>query len=760
MRKLYFFPCFVLCISSFAQTTLVTPVTRSPAPIADVQVPVQTSDRAVVFSSVADLPLITRASPTVNVADPPPAVSANPPSVRASAAAPDPAPAPPQPETEFEALVRSSLGHPVPIFGSALFRDVPSTFAPLDHAPVRADYVIGPGDQLLIRAWGSIDLDSRVTVDRSGQIYLPRVGVINVAGLRYDQLEQYLRSSLNQQFRNFALSVNVGQLRSIQIFLLGAVRRPGTYTISSLSTVIDALFASGGPSPSGSMRNILLKRNGKVITDMDLYDLLVHGDKSKDAPLESGDVIYVPPAGPSVAIAGSVHSPGIFELRGPTTLKQALQYAGGLDTVAGSARVTIEGIENRKSREVAEYDLSDAMRQTLRDGDIVHIFPISPRFANAVTLRGAAAEPGLYPWHAGMRISDLIPSRQALITRRYYSRQNAMGLSNQGFSGSASSATPNDFRSNSAAINWDYATVTRLNPATLKTDLISFNLNQAITDPSSPANITLKPSDVVTIFLLSDIPVPVERRSRFVTLSGEVRVPGVYRVENGETLRDLVNRAGGLTPMAYLFGANFTRASTREDESRNLQRAVAAARKNLTARAAKIELNENASSAANKQKSLALEQADIQRLAATQPSGRIVLDIPPNAASLDAIPALPLEDGDVLHIPNRGGVVQVIGAVNNENALIYHRNFRVKDYIAKAGGPTREADLKRIFILRADGSVVGDKHGLERMRLMPGDAIVVPNKTFTFNIMNSITTWAQIVAQFGLGIAAVKVISG
>ena len=266
-------------------------------------------------------------------------------------------------------------------------------------------------------------------------------------------------------------------------------------------------------------------------------------------------------------------------------------------------------------------------------------------------------------------------------------------------------------------------------------------------------------SSVVTIFLLSDIPVPVERRSRFVTLSGEVRVPGVYRVEPGDTLRNLVDRAGGLTPMAYLFGADFQRVSTREEESQDLQRAVSIAQKELTARASKVTLNETAESAANKQKSLDLQKVEIQRLAATQPSGRIVLDIPPGATSANAIPELPLEDGDVLHVPVRGGVVQVIGAVNNENALIYHKNFRVKDYLAKAGGPTREADLKRLFILRADGSVVGDKHGLEHMRLMPGDAIVVPNKTFTFNLMNSITSWAQIVSQFGLGIAAVKVIS-
>lgn len=743
MHKWYLFPCFALCVvSCFGQTTLVTPVTKVVPETPNLSfTSAGDPGGGVAQASAKDVANASRASPSAALA-------------RAS-----PASDPPQPETEFQALVRESVGHAILIFGSSLFKDVPSTFAPLDHAPVRADYVIGPGDELLIHAWGSIDLDSRVTVDRSGQIYLPHVGVVNVAGLRYDQLEKYLRSNLDQQFRNYALSVNVGQLRSIQIFLLGAVHCPGTYTVSALSTVVDALFASGGPTSSGSMRHIMLKRDGKIITDMDLYDLLVNGDKSGDAPLESGDVIYIPPAGARIAISGSVHTPGIFELRGTTTLEQALRYAGGLDTVAGSARVTIESIAGRKSREVAEYDLKTALQQTLHDGDIVHIFPISPRFANAVTLRGPVAEPGIYPWHDGMRVSDLIPSRQNLIARRYYSRQNAFAVSNQGFSGTASTAKPDDFRANSAAINWEYATVTRLDPKTLKTELISFNLSQAISDPSSGADIVLDPNDIVTVFSVNDLSIPVERRSRFVTLSGEVRVPGVYRVDNGETLRDLVVRAGGLMPSAYLFGADFTRVSTREEEHQNLQKAVAVAQKDLAAREAKVSLNEDAEDAASKEKSIALQRAEIQRLATAEPTGRVVLDIPPKAISVNAIPDLPLEDGDVLHIPTRGGVVQVIGSVNDENSYIYHSDFRVKDYLAKAGGPTREADVKRMFVIRADGSVVGDRHGFERMRLMPGDAIVVPNRAFSFGIVHAVTTWAQIIYQLGLGAAVLTVLS-
>ena len=187
----------------------------------------------------------------------------------------------------------SSLNRKLPIYGYSLFDHVPTTFAPLDRVPVTADYVIGPGDELLIRAWGQIDLDARVVVDRSGRIYLPRVGSLSVAGLKYEQLPDFLKSAVGKIFRNFDLDVNLGQLRSIQVFLVGQARRPGAYTVSSLSTLVNALFASGGPSMSGSMRHIQLKRDNQLVAEFDLYDLLLDGDKSKDARLLPGDVIYL-----------------------------------------------------------------------------------------------------------------------------------------------------------------------------------------------------------------------------------------------------------------------------------------------------------------------------------------------------------------------------------------------------------------------------------------------------------------------------------
>ena len=222
---------------------------------------------------------------------------------------------PPQERIEFQDYVAQSTGRDLPIFGSELFKNVPSTFAPVQDIPVTADYVVGPGDEIKIHAWGQLEVDFSAIVDRTGTISIPKVGTVSVAGIRYQDLQSHLKTAIGRVFRNFDLSVSLGQLRAIQVFVVGQARRPGSYTISSMSTLVNAIFAAGGPSAKGSMRSIQLKRGNKVVTDLDLYDLLINGDKSKDAQLLPGDVIYIPPVGPLVAITGSVNVPAIFELK-------------------------------------------------------------------------------------------------------------------------------------------------------------------------------------------------------------------------------------------------------------------------------------------------------------------------------------------------------------------------------------------------------------------------------------------------------------
>jgi polysaccharide biosynthesis/export protein len=494
------------------------------------------------------------------------------------------------PWSEFQEFAASSLGRKFPIYGHSLFDRVPTTFAPVDRIPVTDDYVIGPGDEVLIRAWGQIDLDGKLVVDREGEVFLPKVGALAVAGLKYQQLPEFFRTAIGRVFRNFDLTVSLGQLRSIQVFVVGQARHPGNYTVSSLSTLVNALFASGGPSASGSMRRIQLKRNNLVVTEFDFYDLLLRGDKSKDARLLPGDVIYIPPTGPSIAMAGSVNVPAIYELRDGTTLAGAVEMAGGLATTADGQKAVVERIENHGTRRVEEFPLDQqGWVRPLKDGDVIRIFSLSPRFQNAVTLRGNVAHPGRVEWHGGMRLRDLIPNQEALITRDYWSASNAGGHSElprnprDNWSPVNANAQPEstrhpdgtspvDMSSTTEAtrpggtspktdlirtapeINWDYAVIQRLNPQDLTPHLVPFNLGKLVREGDEQNNLALEPGDTVIIFSQNDIAVPIEKRSTFLRLEGEFRTAGVFRAETGETLRHLVERVGGYTNNGNLIG--------------------------------------------------------------------------------------------------------------------------------------------------------------------------------------------------------------
>lgn len=705
------------------------------------------------------------------------------------------------PRSEFELFVEDAAGRPLPVYGRQLFSEVPTTFAPMDRGPVPASYVLGPGDQLLIRVWGKIDLDVNVTVDRNGQIYLPSVGTLSIAGLRYEQIEGYLRSAISNLYKGFELNVTMGQLRSIQIFVLGSARQPGVYTVSSLSSLVNALFASGGPSATGSMRHIQLRRGGQQVTEFDMYDLLRNGDKSKDAQLLPGDVIFISPVGPRIAITGSVNEPGIYELNGETTISFALKYAGGITNLAETDRVLLERIEDHRRRRVDDFPLDAAgLQRVLHDGDILEVFPISPRFDNAVTLRGNVAIPGRFPWHEGLRVSDLISSRDSLITRDFWHHQNRLagntqteittelsGYGNQpnlsesgahaGITGnlpvssSQSNSLPEnahidmmtDLSQNSAEINWEYAAIERLDENDLSTRLIAFNLGKAVDNPASPDDQLLKPGDVITIFSRNDLPLPQDKHAAFVRVSGEVNAPGVYRIEPGETLRGVVERAGGLTPHSYLYAAQLTRVSTRLAEEEELSASISQMQRELVSRYA----NASSVSSANvpeQQSQLGAQQAVISQLSSVHPTGRIVLEMNPRASTLAGIPEFPLEDGDSFYIPPRLNTVQVSGAVYNENAFGYQASKRLSAYLKNAGGPTRQADKKRIFLIRADGIVVSrQSHGLlwsddfDSMSLLPGDAIIVPTKLKSpSNFAQELPYLTQILSQAALTGAVVS----
>ena len=659
------------------------------------------------------------------------------------------------------------LGYPLPIYGASLFVNAPTTFAPADRIPVTSNYVIGPGDELLIRAWGQIDFDVHARVDRNGSIFIPKVGNLNVSGLKYEQLQGFLTSQISRIYRNFDLNVTMGDLRSIDIFVVGQALQPGRFTVSSLSTLANAIFASGGPAPNGSMRRIQLKRGVKVVTEFDLYDLLIKGDKSHDVTLLPEDVIYYPPVGPQVAIGGQVNTPAVYELKGGTSLGDLVNLAGGLINTAYGGKVFVEEILNRNSRRVDEVALDTAgMARPMNDGDLVNFVPLSPKFENAVTLRGNVSSPGRYPWHEGMRVSDLIPSREFLITREYWKVQNQLGVESQ-VPGAHPSGAQNDVRRTIPDINWDYAVVQRMDAQDMSTTLVPFNLGLAVLEHDSANNVPLRPSDVVTIFSQGDLRVPELKQTKFVRLTGEFAAAGVYRVKPGQHLRDLIHEAGGLSPSAYLYGSYFTRESVRAEQQARLNKLIAESERDLNRRAAQmIGSSTTSGDVAAARANLEAERASLDLLRRIQPDGRIVLNLHPDDTTLDSIPDLALEDGDQFYVPSTPATVTVIGDVYNQGSFLRVPGTTVSSYLRNTGGPTRDADKGRIFVVRANGGVVNKdasstfwSGGFDGMILMPGDAIIVPEQTDRGSFVRGLKDWSTILFNFGLAAAAVKVLS-
>ncbi len=735
-----------------------------------------------------------------------------------------------EPPTEFQRYVAGSIGKMLPIFGATLFEHVPATFAPLDHAPVGVEYAIAPGDALQIIVWGQLNFSRQLTVARTGEIILPDAGPISVEGMNYSQAASSIKSRLSHFYRSFDVSVTLSRLHSIQIFVVGEARRPGSYTVSSFSTLVNAIFASGGPSSRGSMRNIQLKRGDQIIKHFDLYELLVNGDKSQDAQLVPGDVIFIPPAGPRVAIAGSVGHPAIYEIKAGTTLQETLQMADGLSPLAFMHRALVERVTDGSALQVLHVSMnSEGLRTELRNGDVVRLLPVVPRFQNAVTLRGNVADPGRFPWRQGMRLSDLIPDKESLLTRDYWKAHNALGSAEEPIDKEDSEVTDPTSQANANTgispaghtssdrnakatvlqagfeeqkqntqgdaslgaamgpdnvpplrtfnprytvqpavpeINWQYAVIERTDHDSLSTQTIPFNLGKLVLSNDATQNLELLPGDVVTIFSKADFSVPRTQQLTQVRVEGEVTMAGLYTARPGETLRQVLARAGGLTPNAYIYGTQLTRESTRREQQKRydefldqLEREVNESASNLSSRVTSPQ------QAATAQTSLASQRDLIGSLRKVAMNGRIVLNMTPEDQGINAFPDLPLENGDRLYVPSRPSTVNVIGTVYEQASFLYQEDYRTGDYLKKAGGPTRSADRSHMFVVRADGSVIGHQTGsvlfsksFDSLQMFPGDTLIVPTYINRTTFVRDLLDWSQILSNFGLGAAAINVL--
>jgi len=788
-----------------------------------------------------------------------------------------------QAPSQFQRFVQESTGKLLPHFGSTLFEN-PMAYAADSAAPAPAEYVLGPGDEVRVQIWGGVDYAGSQTLDRSGQINLPKIGTINLSGVRVKDLEETLRKRIATVFSSVQVNAALGKLRGITVFVVGQAQQPGTYNLTGLSTLVNAVFASGGPGVNGSMRAIELKRNGQTVTTLDLYDFIAKGDKSKDAVLQPGDVIMIPPVGPRVALTGATDHAAIYELKQGTNLQNLLGLGGGLPTLASTQKVLLERIDPQSAnapRQVQNIDLNaQGLSQSLRDGDVITLLPMVQAFGNAVTLQGPIAQPMRHPFTPGMRIQDLIPDRAALLSPDFFKRRNDLvqnriaQLRARGFTpeqiqaldraqqlpedlsltteiisrnnligqsglfgqqgpsslplasnpqaqqgqglqsgqpnniavGSASMA--NSFnvlmsqeqeqqlqrdrearvqrnvtdrvRSFSDQINWDYAVIERLNKNELRTQLIPFNLGKAIVQKDPAHNLELQEGDIVTIMSSSELRLPVERQTRVVRIEGEVASPGLYQALPGETLAQIITRIGGVTPQAYLYGAEFTRESVRKQQQQNLDQLVRRLETQMQSAGATLAANLTGERALQSPALIQQQQQQmrlqIDRLKVLRSKGRVSLELDPlrtmSAATagtstsqiLAALPDLILEDGDAFLVPSQPAFIAAVGSVNNENVLVYKSGKTVGDLIRSAG-ITEDAKPSDAFVLRADGSVfsrskTGFFSNFESSKVMPGDTLVVPPKvdresSYNF-IVRGLRDWTQIFSNLGIGAAAIR----
>ena len=486
------------------------------------------------------------------------------------------------------------------------------------------------------------------------------------------------------------------------------------------------------------MRRIELKRGGRTLSEFDLYDLLLKGDKSRDLRLQAGDVINVRSVGPQVAIAGSVNAPAVFEAKDGESLGDLVAWAGGFSTTAQTQKLSLQRNLNGTAREVQDIDLaSGGLKTALKAGDIATVSAISPQIKNAVTLRGNIAESKLFAWREGLRVRDLIPDREALITKDYWlgknitllSDPNNRELKNFNYQENSKVETGSDYRQGKdareqrtalkrtlAEVNWDYAVVERLDRETLTNTLLPFNLAKAIIEGDPENNLVLEPGDVITVFSKDDIAVPVESRSVYVRLEGEFKHGGLYKIKQGETLRELVARVGGVTRNAYLLGTELNRESLRADQQRTMDAAIKKAEAQLSLNDGYIAKSSLTPEDATAARANAEMQADyLKKLKEIKATGRVVLTL--------------------------------------------------ADYLHLAGGPSINGDTARFYVTHLSGVTEANPSGfftvssLEGHPALPGDEIVVPQLPEKVSYMKNFKDITQIFYQFGLGAAAIRVLT-
>ena len=426
-------------------------------------------------------------------------------------------------------------------FGYELFVPEEGSLTPPQSGPVPPDYVLGPGDTIRVQLFGNVNGIYEFEVSRDGILNLPELGPVTVAGISFSEFRRDLNERVSEMLIGTQVSVTMGPLRTIRVFVLGDVNRPGSYIVPGLATISSALYRSGGISEVGSLRNVQLKRNGAVITRLDLYELLLEGNNSGDARLQPGDVIFVPPVGATVGVSGAVRRPAIYELRGKTTVQGAIDLAGGVAPEAFSGGARLERIGDQSRRRVVAVDLasSEGAATTILNGDTLIVPEVLPDLEDTVILSGHVQRPGPYQWFSGMRLTDLITSPLEL----------------------------------KPGVDDGYVLVKREKTRGEPIQIFSADLGAALQNPAGPQNIQLGSRDVVYVFSLSfgrqrvmqplleelQLQATFDQPFQRVEIVGNVRAPGAYPLEPGMRVSDLIRAGGNLAEEAFTLGAELTR---------------------------------------------------------------------------------------------------------------------------------------------------------------------------------------------------------
>ncbi len=682
----------------------------------------------------------------------------------------------PKPHEELKSTIERVFSEEIPQvvskdlvqFGYDLFSLKASPFAPVTDVPVGPDYVVGPGDSFIISLWGRLEARFEVGVDRNGEITLPKVGVIKVWGLTFSELKQAIYKQLSKYYSGFQMNITMDRLRTIRVFIVGEAETPGSYTLSSLSTVYSALFAAGGPSKRGSMRNIQLMRNGKLLRAIDLYDFLLKGDKSQDERLQSGDTIFIPVIGPVVGITGNVKRPAIYEVKASVNLRELLHLAGGVTFLGYLQRVQVERVEAHQKRVVADFDISEALKERsarldipLRDGDLVKIFPILPTTQDIVYLQGHVKRPGGYEFKQGMRLLDLISSFDQLLPEPYLEHADIIRLIPPDFHPETISFNLGRLLKGDRSLNMalmEYDRVTIYSKETLREiprvtiggevqrpgkyrllenmrvkDLIfsAGNLKRSAYLPEAEITRLNKTEEGVTPELirinvgdaLKNNPehnilleeddylfvrqIPEWYTDKTVILSGELTFPGEYSFSKGERLSSVIERAGGVTEYAYLKGAFFTRESAKRIQEERIKSFIDQLEQDILktqAQAAEAVLAEK--EVQGLEQALVVRKQMLRKLRQARVTGRVVVVLDSLEEFKGSKYDLEVEDGDTLTIPKKPGIVNVLGSVYNPTSIIYTKGKNVDFYLNLVGGPTPDAEEDEIYVIKADGTVI------------------------------------------------------